>query len=220
LQRPFIHINLAIDEQGRVASASGSPLAISCRADWRRVHGLRESCDAVAVGARTWLLDSPSLTARSERLGREPLRQPARVIFAGAHPCPVEPDGRHTFVVGTDAPACENLVHIRSRCWRLGGPLRLLRRHGIRSMLVEGGPTLLRSFLSAGYADRVTLYVRTRRAEAALAASAKLGADFPPWAEARPLGSGVLLVGRAREGGGLLIPDEYGLSAEVAASVD
>lgn len=214
MQRPFIHINLAMDAEGRVASPSGSALALSCREDWRRVHRLRESLDAVAVGARTWLLDRPSLTARVERLGREPLRQPARVIFAGSHLCPVEPGGRPTFVVSRDAPVCENLVHIRSCQHRLGGPLRLLRRHGIRSMLVEGGPTLLRSFLSAGYADRVTLYVRTRRTETALEASAKFGAEFPPWSEARPLGRGVLLVGRPR---GVLVTEGRGLGAEVSA---
>jgi len=219
VQRPFIHINLAADEEGRVASASGAPLAISCREDWRRVHGLRESFDAVAVGARTWILDSPGLNVRRERLGREPLRQPARVIFAGGHRCAVEPDGRRTFVVGSSVPELENLVHITARCRRLGEPLRRLRRHGIRSMLVEGGPTLLLSFPSAGYADGVTLYVRTRHVEAALAASVKLRIEFPPWDEARPLGRGVLLVGRARAGGEFL-RNETRLDGEAAGAAD
>ena len=59
LARPFVHLNLALTHDGLLNAADGSRLPISCDVDWRRVHGLREQYDAVAVGAVTWRRDSP-----------------------------------------------------------------------------------------------------------------------------------------------------------------
>ncbi len=196
-QRPFIHINLAMDSDGLVASPQGRPLPLSCLTDWRRVHGLRERCDAVAVGAKTWIMDSPRLTVRNEHLGREPKRQPARVIFAGRHPCVIVPDGRPTFVFGADASGEGEIIFIRTRGWRLREPLAWLQSYGIRSLLVEGGPTLLRSFLAEGLPDLITLYVRTDSPESALRAAWKLFGDLSMRIEAESLGEGILLVGGA-----------------------
>lgn len=199
-ERPFIHINLAMDERGRVATPQGAPLALSCRDDWRRVHVLRERCDAVAVGARTWILDSPSLNVRVERLGREPRRQPARVIFAGSHDCAVTPDARRTFIIGSGRPSENGHIFIRSRDHQLREPLQRLHRHGVRSMLVEGGPTLLRSFLSADFVDSLTVYVRTQCLASALKA-ARETILWDEWqVETGPLGEGILLRCRPRKG--------------------
>ena len=164
--RPFIHINFAAED----VSGPEAPLAhagnISCHADWRRVHELRERYDAVAVGGRTWNLDRPRLTIRSERLGREQRRQPRRVVFAGSHPCVVSP-GAPAFVVRSSGAADSGAVALAMTSRDLEGPLAALHAHGIDSMLVEGGPTLLRSFLHQGLADAMTVYVRAGTAEAA-----------------------------------------------------
>jgi riboflavin biosynthesis pyrimidine reductase len=196
-QRPFIHINLAMGSDGLVASPQGHALPLSCLTDWRRVHGLRERCDAVAVGAKTWIMDSPRLTARHEHLGREPRRQPARVIFAGSHRCVVVPDGRPTFVFGSGASGEGEITFIRTQGWRLREPLERLRSYGVRSLLVEGGPTLLRSFLEEDLHDLVTLYVRTDRPEAAHMAARNLFGELSMRIEAETLGEGILLVGGA-----------------------
>lgn len=191
--RPFTHVNIALDEEGRVTGTPENQGVISCGADWRRVHGLREQYDAVAVGARTWLLDNPRLSVRTEWLGREPLRQPARVIFAGGHRCEVQPEARPTFVIGSFAPEREGLNFLRVDCRGLAEPLRWLHSRGIHSMLVEGGPTLLCSFLAERHIDHLTVYVRTPRAEQALAAARAFFAHLPPDVTTRPLGEGTLL---------------------------
>jgi len=163
--RPFIHINFAAEDASEAAPLShvGN---ISCCADWRRVHQLRERYDAVAVGGRTWNLDRPRLTIRSERLGREPRRQPRRVIFAGSHPCEVPP-GAPAFVVRSRGGERGEAVALAMTSHDLLGPLASLHAQGIESMLVEGGPTLLRSFLRQGLADAMTVFVRAGTAEAA-----------------------------------------------------
>ena len=164
VSRPYIHVNFATD--GR-EWPGGAAVSISCEADWRRVHTLRERYDAVAVGAHTWNLDHPRLTVRHERLGREPQRQPARAIFAGTQGCRVMEHDGPVFLIGAPGLACCGATVIASYDHNLLPPLESLYCHGIHSMLVEGGPTILHSFFSQGLADAVTVFVRTRDEEAA-----------------------------------------------------
>ena len=160
--RPYAHLNCALTAEGDMAGPDGARLAISTREDWRRVHALRERYDAVAIGAFTWLRDRPRLDVRRDELGREPRRQPGRVVFAGGQPCSAALDGRPTFLVG--APAARNggagPTFIPCTGHALGPPLAALHAHGVRSVLVEGGRVLLRSFLVQRCFDRFTLFVR------------------------------------------------------------
>lgn len=190
--RPFVHLNLAVDADGCVAAEDGHPCSISCATDWRRVHLLRESYDGVAVGARTWNRDRPRLNVRLEVVGREPANQPARVIFAGRSACTVKAQSsRPTFVVGRQATdACT--THVPREDRDLAPALAALAQGGIRSLLVEGGPTLLLSFLEQGLYDRLTIYVATDCPEvASTAARRALGAL--PALSVEPYGRGLLL---------------------------
>ncbi len=184
MPRPFIHINFAID--ATAAPGHGfAELSVSCAADWQRVHALREQYDAVAVGGRTWEIDRPRLNVRPERLGREPSRQPARVVFAGNKTQISEPD-----VVVVSDP-----VH------SLSGPLRELHARGIASMLVEGGPTLIRSFLIQGYADQMTVFARAGSPSAAEFRARQYLAGLPPLIGIRVCCEGFLLLFDCREFG-------------------
>lgn len=176
--RPIVHANFALDRHGRTADDSGEPLALSCRQDWRRVHELREHYCAVVVGAKTWQIDKPRLTARQQRLGRAPRRQPDRIIFAGHHDCQFEPDERRTFVVGKQCASSE-AIRIDSRDHTLTEPLRALQSHGINSILVEGGLTLLRSFLREQKIDQLTVYIRTEFEQTAVNAIRKALPGLP-----------------------------------------
>jgi riboflavin biosynthesis pyrimidine reductase len=193
--KPFVHINFAVLADGSVTAAE-----ISSAADWRRVHRLRELYDAVAVGAHTWEQDRPRLSVRPERLGREPRRQPHRVIFGGRHACRILPDGRTTFVIGAcpgeGMETVAGTVAIGARGHRLDEPLADLRRHGVRSLLVEGGPLLLGSFLAQGCFDRLTVFVPTDCPLAAARAARQILPEPPPL-RARRFGEGVLLSWRS-----------------------
>jgi riboflavin biosynthesis pyrimidine reductase len=179
--RPYAHLNCALTAAGAMAGADGAPLAISTREDWRRVHGLRERYDAVAIGALTWLRDRPRLSVRRDELGREPRRQPGRVVFAGGRACPLEPDGRPAFVVGAHAARGDGrgATFIPCAGRALGPPLAALWRHGVRSVLVEGGRVLLRSFLAQRCFDRLTVFVRAAAPGEACAALREAFPDLP-----------------------------------------
>jgi riboflavin biosynthesis pyrimidine reductase len=189
--KPFVHINFAV-----LADGSATAAEISSAADWRRVHLLRELYDAVAVGAHTWERDRPRLSVRPERLGREPRRQPHRVIFGGRHACSALPDGRTTFLIGACPGEGMGTVAIRARDHRLDEPLADLRRHGVRSLLVEGGPLLLGSFFAQGCYDRLTVFVPTDCPLAAARAARHILPEPPPL-RARRFGEGMLLSWRS-----------------------
>lgn len=204
---PFIHINFAMQDATLLQPLSLDAGNVSCGADWQRVHRLRERYDAIAVGGRTWNLDQPRLTVRAERLGREPKRQPVRVIFAGSQPCAIQPASVQTFVIGSGGffEGCDHAsdtVSLPMQGHDLRQPLQALYRHGVRSLLVEGGRTLLHSFFRQGFADVVTVFVRASSVDSAVqAACAELGVTFADL-RAKPFGEGFLLeAGRAHAHG-------------------
>jgi len=197
--RPRIHVNFAANDP-HSSHAQPCSADISCHADWCRVHVLRERYDAVAVGARTWILDEPRLTARAERLGREPLRQPARVIFAGSHRCIFERAGSPTYVVGRNLDADKEVVAVAAHRNDLSTPLKALHDHGIESLFVEGGPTLLRSFFDQGFIDVVTIFVRARTVSAARRTARQSLGSLPMTFSARRFGEGFLLESGADSG--------------------
>ncbi len=194
-QRPLVHINFALSESGLTTTQNGSQTAISCQADWQRVHQLREKYAAVAVGAKTWLNDKPQLTSRSDRLGRKPQRQPDRVIFAGRHLCPYTPVNRRTFIIGkSTTEQTEHSALINAADHDLTSPLRSLYNRRIDSLLVEGGLTLVRSFIRQQVADVITIYVKTQCLETAVRAAAQALPEFSAeLCNARHFGDGVLL---------------------------
>jgi diaminohydroxyphosphoribosylaminopyrimidine deaminase / 5-amino-6-(5-phosphoribosylamino)uracil reductase len=172
--RPFVTYKVAATVDGRV-TVPGSRW-ISGEASRRRVHELRAASDAVAVGMGTVRADDPALTAR----GVGAARQPRRFVF-GRGPLP-------------DASELE------LRTGPLEDELRALGAEGVRSLLLEGGPTLATSFLTVDLVDKVALFIAPALSGAGLTA-------FGALADARPLrhvsaervGDDVLLTGYLRE---------------------
>lgn len=166
MTRPFIHLNCAVNENGLWRDPRSAGANFSCPVDWRRVHLLREQYDAVAVGGRTWAIDKPRLTVRAEHLGRKPVRQPARVVFAGGQACEARGAGP-LIVVGSNQAHSRGSHVIGAGGRALMPPLQALWDLGIRSILVEGGPTLAQSFVDQGFVDCVTVYVCADNAQRA-----------------------------------------------------
>ena len=185
--RPFIHLNAAL------AAGGDHRGAISSREDLTRVHAYRERYDAIAVGAHTFEHDRPSLTARTEHLGRAPLHQPLRVVLAGTAAIDDHIGGAPLIALGPTAPRHADRWEpcpprdIEAACAALG-------KLGVRTLLLEGGPTVWHAAMAAEVVDLLTVWVGEPDA---IRAEALVRAHFalPP---ARPVRASAL-------GGGQLV---------------
>lgn len=199
INRPFVHVNFALNEKGEMNKQNGEAINLSCEKDWQRVHELRERYSAVSVGANTWNLDKPRLTAREQSLGRAPQRQPHLVIFTGNTDCNLEENiarknTREIFLVGKKSTTHNGATCIPAIEYDLERPLQSLYQRGVETLLVEGGRTLVNSFLKQGKVDRLTVYVSTRSSGQAKKALKKLFPYIPvPDARIIPFGKGTLI---------------------------
>lgn len=134
--RPFVTYKVAMTLDGRV-TVPGSRW-VSGEESRRRVHEIRAESDAVAVGMGTVRADDPQLTAR----GVEATSQPRRLAF-----------GRGPLPEGSE---------LELRTGPLEDELSALAGEGVRSLLLEGGPTLAASFLAAGLVDKLLVFVAPR----------------------------------------------------------
>ncbi len=157
--RPAVVWKTAATLDGRVAAADGTSRWITGPQARGEVHRLRAEVDAVMVGTGTALADDPQLTVRTRPVGQQPLR-----VVVGARDLP--PGAR----LHDDAAPT---LHLRDR-----EPQRILHRlweAGIRSVLLEGGPTLATAFLRADLVDFAVWFAAPKLLGAGAAAVHDLG---------------------------------------------
>jgi diaminohydroxyphosphoribosylaminopyrimidine deaminase/5-amino-6-(5-phosphoribosylamino)uracil reductase len=133
LGRPFVTYKAAVTLDGRVTVPGRR--WVSGEESRRRVHELRAASDAVAVGLGTVRADAARLSARDV----EAAKQPRRLAF-----------GRGPLPEGSE---------LELRTGPLEEELPELAAEGVRSLLLEGGPTLATAFLEAGLVDKLLLFV-------------------------------------------------------------
>jgi len=165
--RPHVIINAAMSVDGKIALSDGESVRLSNEEDLGRVHRLRAAVDAILVGVGTVLKDDPKLTVKSEYAkGRNPLRvvldsdgkvpESARVL-----------DGSAPTLIVTSEECDRSFPH--SEVLRLGKDevdlpalLGRLAARDVKTILVEGGSTVIWSFLREGLADELKVFVSSR----------------------------------------------------------
>ncbi|WP_285041473.1 bifunctional diaminohydroxyphosphoribosylaminopyrimidine deaminase/5-amino-6-(5-phosphoribosylamino)uracil reductase RibD [Plantibacter sp. LMC-P-059a] len=146
LGRPLVTVKWASTLDGRIAASDGTSRWITGEAARIDVHRRRAAHDAILVGTGTVLADDPSLTARH-----------ADGTLLPEQPVPV--------VMGDRAIPSGAAVHRHPRGAILhhghdpAALLAELRSLGVRSVFVEGGPTVATAFLRAGLVDTVLTYL-------------------------------------------------------------
>ena len=195
-ERPYLILNMVSSLDGK-ATIEWRTKGLSTQLDRELFHRLRTQVDAVMVGAGT---------ARAERYGRmaksDELRQarvdeglaadPHAVVVSARLDLPAdlpllnEPEQRVVIATGSDAtlPDLGDQVVYE----RVGEDLPLLmtqlrERHGIRSVLCEGGPTLNSHLLSAGLVDELWLTLNPKLAGGAAALTIVAGRELVEPAE-------------------------------------
>ncbi|MEJ6490657.1 bifunctional diaminohydroxyphosphoribosylaminopyrimidine deaminase/5-amino-6-(5-phosphoribosylamino)uracil reductase RibD [Leucobacter sp. USCH14] len=154
--RPRVIVKWAQTLDGRAAATDGSSQWITGEGARADVHRRRARADAILVGTGTLLADDPALTARDAAGGLlvPPKEQPLPVVV-GRREIPASARVR-----AHPALAAHGLSEpLRFTGADLAADLASLAEHGVRSVFVEGGPTVASALIAAGLADDVLVYV-------------------------------------------------------------
>ena len=170
MDRPHVIINCAMSADGKIALPTHKQMRISCEEDIKRMHQLRNHCDAVLVGVGTILADDPKLTVK-ETYVRKP-KQPLRVILDRKGRTPP-----HALALNTAAKTLIITAQGNEKRYKgshievvkcpttttgfldVQGILEILWSRGIRKLLVEGGGTVIWNFLANKVVDDMFLYI-------------------------------------------------------------
>ncbi|MEN3355784.1 MAG: cyclohydrolase [Betaproteobacteria bacterium] len=170
-ERPFVTLSYSQSLDGSVAVSRSSPCLLSCRKSLEMTHRVRSLHDAVLVGIDTVLSDDPQLTVRYCE-GDDPqpivldsaLRFPERARL-------LRHLTRKPIIITTDkAPAdsARRLQDKGARIFRVGqeqgrvdlrAALKLLRSLDLRSVMVEGGATVINGILARQLVDYCVLTI-------------------------------------------------------------
>ncbi|MFT4955382.1 MAG: diaminohydroxyphosphoribosylaminopyrimidine deaminase [Brevundimonas sp.] len=153
-----VTLKLATSLDGRIATATGESQWITGEAAREQGHRLRAAHDAVLVGVQTVLADDPQLTVR---LPGRPVDQPLRVVLDSRLRTPVSAKlaGEGTLILTTAEPhpvggaLVEQVEAGGDGRPAINAVLKALKRHGIDSVLIEGGGQVAASFIAADAVD-------------------------------------------------------------------
>jgi len=176
--RPYVTVNIAMSADGKLSTKERRQVKISGNADFLRVDQLKAGCDAIMVGIGTVIADDPSLTVKSEelkeaRVSRGLDENPVRVVADSRGRTPVNASvlcrgpGKRVIgcAEGIDPGALRALtshatvIITGKQEVDLKGLLSRLYEMGVRTLMVEGGGTLLWSMFELGLVDEMFQYI-------------------------------------------------------------
>ncbi|AXH93062.1 RibD family protein [Micromonospora aurantiaca] len=175
--RPYVLLSCAMSIDGYIDDATTERLLLSNDDDLDRVDATRAGCDAIMVGAATVRRDDPRLLVRSERRRAERVARglppsPVKVTVTGSG----DLDPRARFFTAGDGlklvycpsgvvDKAREQVGAVSTVVDAGDPatpeavVADLAGRGVARLMVEGGGSVHRQFLTAGLADELHLVV-------------------------------------------------------------
>ena len=173
-ERPFVTLSWAQSLDALLAVNTTPAPPISSPGALAMTHRIRACHDGILIGKNTALTDNPKLTVRYAK-GPNPQRilldsqlevPLSSTMFTDSSPAP-------WVAIDESLPTAQRKPHAGIGCQLLPLPrnsahlclrtlLTQLHQAKIRSLMVEGGSTLLRSFLDAGLADFVVITIAPR----------------------------------------------------------
>ena len=163
---PFVTLSYAQSVDGSIAARPPRPFALSSAKSFEMTHLLRSRHDALLVGINTVLVDDPRLTVRRcEGNNPQPVVLDSRLRFPDDAKLLAHPDKRPLLFTTAAAAAGEFArLEARGACIHvmpedkvgrvdLIAALRCLADRGVRRLMVEGGATVINSYLQSHLVD-------------------------------------------------------------------
>lgn len=173
LKKPFVICKWAMSLDGKTITHHDDSPQISSSVSQQHCHHLRQSVDAIIVGANTIRNDNPQLTVRVTTNNEMIQKQPIRIIISSKGELPRDAAvfsqslPSKAIVVSTEPASyitnenIENLVIKPNKAGQVDLPTLLdeLAKKQISSVLVEGGMTLHHSFMQENLVNQYHVYI-------------------------------------------------------------
>lgn len=157
LHRPFIVLKWAQTADGFMAGNTSERLMITSASTNRLVHKWRSEEAAILIGTQTALADDPSLTNRLW-YGKNPVRMVIDKKLRLPAQLTIFKDGNPTIVFNEVINKVEgntSYIQLDQKTSTIAQILAYCHQQQLQSILVEGGATLLQSFLQEGVWDEL-----------------------------------------------------------------
>lgn len=161
---PYVLIKCAMTRDGYLDDISDKRLILSNKKDFAEVEKIRESCDAILIGAETIRKDNPRLVLKS---GKKLTK--VTITYSG------NLDSKSKFftmgdsekIVYTTTEVAEKLKKEipNATITSFDAPIKLrpiledLYERGVRRLLVEGGSTIITEFLNENLVDELQISI-------------------------------------------------------------
>ncbi|WP_085430310.1 MULTISPECIES: bifunctional diaminohydroxyphosphoribosylaminopyrimidine deaminase/5-amino-6-(5-phosphoribosylamino)uracil reductase RibD [unclassified Sporosarcina] len=167
---PHVTMKTAMTADGKIATSTGDSKWVTSEQARLDVHRLRHTQDAILVGIQTLLHDNPLLTTRLPQGGKHPIRVILDTsLRTPEHSQVIQNDEAPTWIFcGSHAESTREalLAKPHVEIIRMSGPkltveevLLELGKHGIMTLLVEGGAAINSSFVTARAIQKVICYI-------------------------------------------------------------
>jgi diaminohydroxyphosphoribosylaminopyrimidine deaminase/5-amino-6-(5-phosphoribosylamino)uracil reductase len=171
--RPNVFLKLAVSADGKAGAAERRPVAITGEEARAKVHLMRARSDAILVGIGTVLADDPALNCRLPGMAEH---SPVRVVLDARLRVPLASGvvatarefktwifaAQDASAMGEEILRAKGLEVLRVDAQDgkldLRQVLKVLADRGITRLMVEGGPTVAASFVSADLVDELAVF--------------------------------------------------------------
>lgn len=172
--RPYVLLSVAMSVDGYIDDTTEKRLLLSGPEDFARVDEVRESCDAIMIGANTIRKDNPRLivsdTSRANRLARGVSEYPVKITLTGRG---LDPALKFFNSGGDRIVYCPESARAKID-ETLGGVSEVvgfqdtsdfgqilddMGQRGISRLMVEGGTTIHTQFLTQDLVDELHLAI-------------------------------------------------------------
>jgi len=150
---------------GKIALPNRKQIRLSNHDDLQRVNKLRENCDAILVGIGTVIEDNPNLTIKGNK---DPSNNPVRVILDTKGRTPLDShvlnnQAKTVVAIGNNCDTKKlgnaEIINCGNNQIDLQQLIDHLSKMNIKNILVEGGETVLWSFLNENLFDEINIFV-------------------------------------------------------------
>ena len=167
--RPHVIFSAAITLDGKLATRTGDS-TLSTKSDKNRVHKLRSKVDAILIGKNTAKIDDPLLSAHNAKK-----KNPTRIILDSNATIPnnsriLRTSSKiPTIIVGSKKAQKKNLQRLEkfpvkiivcgNHRINIKKLLGIIKKDGIKNILVEGGGTTNWAFVKENLVDEVIITI-------------------------------------------------------------